>query len=559
MVTILPLLALAVACAATFLPGPDLPVVDLGYELHQAISFNSTYGLYNFSNIRYAAPPVGDRRWKVPIPPTKNREKVQDGSVGRVCPGALPLWAGLSVSWLDSYANNKPVTVSTNVSSYPYTPPPQDGRTTEDCLFLDIIVPKTVFDRTNHKRSNDKNLAPVMVWLHGGGQTSGEKAQYDASGLIQRSLHDDDGIVFVEINYRLGAFGWLAGDHKSDVMPNLGLHDQRLALKWINDNIHLFGGDGTQVTVIGESAGGMSIIHQITAYGGLLGQAPFQQAIIQSGGWVPVITKKQQNATLKQFLDLLGVKTIKEARKLPSDKLIAANAFQVYYSPWATFTYGPVVDNNFIPDFAWRLLLEGKFDEAVNVMMGHNSNEGLLFTNPDSRNSDAFLANLLAAAPISLENAKYIAEVLYPPIYDGSHGYKDPVQRVALFTSEWALNCYTDDLRRANNNETYAYQFSIPPGLHAQDVPYTFYQKGSTLTSILFNIPVSNVTVALAMQDWFTSFALHGSPYSDLAPEIRVQGPDARLMDIGQNSFNVIHDPNDNPRCRFWQTVPYIE
>ena len=87
-------------------------------------------------------------------------------------------------------------------------------------------------------------------------------------------------------------------------------------------------------------------------------------------------------------LGILSVKTIEVARKLPLGKLIAVNAFQVYYSPRASFTYDPVVDGSFVPDFAWRLLLESKFDHDVNVMTGHNSNEGLLFTSPNNRQSD---------------------------------------------------------------------------------------------------------------------------------------------------------------------------
>jgi carboxylesterase type B len=419
-----------------------------------------------------------------------------------------------------------------------------------------------------------------MVWIHGGGQISGEKAQLDASGLIKRSMDEGDGIIFVELNYRvsikipmeyeapqtnltllkLGAFGWLAGDVKSDGIANAGLYDQRFALKWVSDNIHLFGGDRAQVTVIGESAGGSSIIHQITAYGGAKGPAPFQRVILQSAGWVPVITEKQQDDTMTQFLSLLGVTTIQDARKLSADKLIAANAYQVYYSVWGQFTYGPVVDYSFVLTFPWRLLLENKFDHDVKIMIGYNSHEGLLFTSPDSRNSSAFEDFVLAASPsIPVEIAEYIANFVYPPIYDGSYGYTDPVQRVALFVQEWALVCNDDYLRRAYHDKTYAYMFSIPPGLHGQDVPYTFYEQGSTLTSILFGIPVSNVTVALAMQDWFTSFAQQGEPESDLAPEFPQNGPHARLMDIQQNNFKIIHDPTDNSRCRFWQTVPYTE
>ena len=91
----------------------------------------------------------------------------------------------------------------------------------------------------------------------------------------------------------MGAFGWLAGPTlQSDGTANAGLYDQRLALEWVEKNIHLFGGDPCRVTVLGESAGGGSIMHQITAHGGLKGPAPFQQAIMQSPGLYVEITRR---------------------------------------------------------------------------------------------------------------------------------------------------------------------------------------------------------------------------------------------------------------------------
>ncbi|CAG7920385.1 unnamed protein product [Penicillium olsonii] len=555
MICLLILLTLASAWNTMTSPGHDLPVVDLGYELHQAISFDSEYGLYNFSNIRYAAPPLGDLRWKMPVAPETNRTHVQIGDIGRVCPGALPLWGLLQAQWLSTYWQNATLGISPDLSSYPYQPLPPDGRTTEDCLFLDIIVPKAIFERES---SENKSLAPVLVWIHGGGQVYGEKAENDPSGLIKRSMDGNDGIVFVEINYRLGVFGFLAGNISKDEIANIGLHDQRFALQWVAENIHLFGGDATKVTVMGQSAGAGSIVHHITSYGGGGGPLPFQQAITQSPGWVPVISEKQQTATREQFLRILGVSTIDDARKLPSDKLIAVNAFQIYYSsPWGSFPYGEVTDGDYVPDYPWKLLLEQRFHRSLNIMTTHTHDEGLLFTGPESLNGDAFESAVRSYVRISEETAHYIANVLYPPSYDGSYGYTDSVQRWALFVGDWGLTCNVDHLRRAYDNQTYAYQFSIPPALHAEDIPYTFYKKGSTLGSIFFNRPVANVTVASAMQDWITSFVLYGEPKSKLAPTITRQGPSAQLIDTRIDSFGLIHDRTDGPRCQFWQTVQY--
>lgn len=187
----------------------------------------------------------------------------------------------------------------------------------------------------------------------------------------------------------MGAFGWLAGDSlTANGTANAALHDQRLALEWVYNNIHLFGGDPQRVTVMGESAGGGSIMHQVTAYGGIGGPAPFQQAILQSPGWFPLPAENQQEDTLQQFLDVLNVSSVEEARQLSSQKLIAANAYQVATkSSYGTFTYGPVVDGTFVPELPGKLLLEGRFDRNLRIMVGHNANEGLLFTPPSSNNS----------------------------------------------------------------------------------------------------------------------------------------------------------------------------
>lgn len=219
MLVFLPILTLASVCFAS-----NLPIVDLGYELHQALSFNvsipqfratfqpthiltstqDTSGLYNFSNIRYAAPPLADLRFRAPVLPERNRTKVQDGSVGRICPQATPIWEQyIMPEFLLSLAEGVPFNQSTNISSYPYVPQKLDARTTEDCLFLDVIVPQKVFNRSQGIRSSRKRLAPVLVWIDGGGYVAGDKTQLNPAGLVQRSTVTGDGVVFVSMNYRV--------------------------------------------------------------------------------------------------------------------------------------------------------------------------------------------------------------------------------------------------------------------------------------------------------------------------------------------------------------------
>jgi carboxylesterase type B len=143
----------------------------------------------------------------------------------------------------------------------------------------------------------------------------------------------------------------------------------------------------------------------------------------------------------------------------------------------------------------------------------------------------------------------YILNVLYPPVYDGSHGYKDSIERTSLSIADLIFRCNTDYLSRAFYGDIYAYEFSIPPALHGQDVAYTFFNKGAE--------GIANVTVALAMQDYFTSFIQHGAPKSQLGPVFKMRGKDAQLVKIGNHTIQPVQDPTDSERCRFWQTAPY--
>ena len=387
---------------------------------------------------------MGDLRFRAPLPPQGRNTTVDNGSVGRVCPQATPAWELIAAVFDPDYLEGKPFNLSATVAalaSESGAVPSIDPRTTEDCLFLDVVVPEKILESA----SNSTNLtpaAPVLVWIYGGGFTAGDKTEYSPAGLIQASqVNNTQGIIFVALNYRLGALGWLAGPTlQSDGTANAGLYDQRLALQWVQDNIHTFGGDPNRVTVLGESAGGGSIMHQITAFGGLKGPAPFQQAILQSPAFQNIASNLQQETTFDAFLSLLNVSTIEEARQLPSDALIKANIIQVANSSYGDYTFGPVVDGLFAPAIPGKLLLQGSYDHSLSLMLGHNADEGLIFTNPAIENNTSFNAYLLSSFPtISSSAASYIEDVLYPPIMPGTlgtTGYADETGRVVLIISE---------------------------------------------------------------------------------------------------------------------------
>ncbi|KAK5113500.1 hypothetical protein LTR62_003369 [Meristemomyces frigidus] len=538
----------------------SLPIVDLGYELHQAALYNSTGGFYNFSNIRYAAPPLGENRFTVPKAPAVNRSSVQTGSQGRICPQANPAWLLIAGAYIPQYLAGKTnfteaefANLTSSASSGGL--PAQDPRTTEDCLFLDVVVPEQIFN------SRDSGYgAPVLVWIYGGGYTAGSKSDSgNPAGLLARSENNNStGVIYVSMNYRLGAFGWLSGPtFQANGTANAGLYDQRFALEWVQANIAKFGGDPNRVTVFGESAGGGSIMHQITAYGGLNGSAPFQQAVTQSPGFQPIVSNQQKEQIFNGYLSLLNVSTIEQARQLPSSALITANIIQVGLTAYGGFTYGPVVDGDFVPALPGELLARGQFDKSLRVMVGHNADEGLLFTSPFIQNNSDYAALIaeelptIRAWPAVLD---YVVNTLYPPIFDGSQamGYRNQIGRAAATVSELIFTCNTFYLDEAYNNNTYSYFFSIFPALHGMDIPYTYYNGlGSSVTN------AAEANVAIALQEYITHFAETGNPNEQGVPYFRMYGQNATVQDLNITGLSQIRDPTANARCDFWQKALY--
>lgn len=357
--------------------------------------------------------------------------------------------------------------------------------------------------------------------------------------------------------------GWLAGStFAEEGLPNAALYDQRLAFEWVQKYIHLFGGDPTRVTVIGESAGAGSIMHQITAYGGET--APFAQAIMQSPGFPPVAGDAEQVATYEsvltqaQALISVNITDVAALRTLDFTTLANLNSIVVARSaPYGTFTFGPVVDGTFVPALPGKLLLEGKFDSCINVMVGHNSNEGYFFTSPFLATEAELAANLETVIPTaSNETIAYIMDVLYPPVYNGTYGYTTLFERSTLVTAEVSFTCNTRYFDLAFNNATHAYYFTVPPGLHGEDIAYTFF-NGDTTTSD-DGLPV-NATVATTLQRYITNFALSGGdPNGAGVPFFPSYQSNATVVELGITGLGDLSvDTTANARCDWWMQALY--
>ncbi|MCJ1432715.1 hypothetical protein MMC27_002072 [Xylographa pallens] len=508
-------------------PNPSfLPVVDLGYVLQRATSYNYTSGTYNFSNIRYAQPPVGELRFQAPQSPEINRT-VHTGENGHICYQAIPNWFNsvplvtpqlVNATVNSTYANASEHVIPLSPSQI-QLPMPNES---EDCLFLVVHVPeKTFYDRHND------NGAAVIVWIHGGGLTMGWKDdQYDPSGLLAQSvLQTGKEVIFVALNYRLGAFGWSGGPSLQwDGVANAGLLDQRFAID------------------VGESAGALSVLAHLTSYGGEHGPVPFQQSLTQSALGIANPPSVGEDI-FQSLLRTANIASVQEARALSSEELRVTNYIQVSGSQWGSFTYIPVIDGTYVPNQPIRSLLDGKFHQNVRIMQGHNANEGFIFTPPYTDTAsgyDTFVSTLLNSTDI-----EQVTQTLYPPIFDGSYGYINNIQRAALTVGNLNFVCASTALTRAVDNCTYSYIFEVPPAIHTEDLAYTFY-TGPTQPQD------PNSMAAVNVQRWVASFAVEGKPAAIGMEEFGEYGQDGMVQTVALIGVGREVDPAVAQRCDFW-------
>jgi para-nitrobenzyl esterase len=241
-----------------------------------------------FLGLPYAAPPVGDLRWKAPQPPVKwmgERDATKYGA--RCAQGHVHD----DMSFLDSGES-------------------------EDCLFLNVFAPAA---------ATRKSKLPVMFWIHGGGYFSGANSEPRHSGEFFAAK----GVVLVTINYRLGVFGFLAtadlAKEANGAAGNYGLLDMVAALEWVKANIKKFGGDPENVTIFGESAGSFAVS---TLMASPLARGLFEKAIGESGAAfsdvLPTDTLEVREKTDGAWVASLGVNTLAEFRSWPTEKILAA-------------------------------------------------------------------------------------------------------------------------------------------------------------------------------------------------------------------------------------------
>lgn len=389
----------------------------------------------SFKGIPFAAPPVGENRWRAPQPSKDWR-------------GVLKAYefAPVSMQVRQEIDDN-------NIYTREWAVEP-DIAMDEDCLYLNVWTPAN--------RADEK--LPVYVWYFGGGLQVGHTAEmeFDGERIARR------GIVVVTINYRLNVFGFLCHPEITAESPeapaNFGHLDQQAATRWVKRNIAAFGGDPDNITIGGQSAGGGSVMSQLTSpqNNGL-----FQRAIVQSGVFTELypgvrtprflrdITEAEQEGV--QFFEFLGISSLVEARKLDAvslrDKMLEYNAF-----------WGTVVDNKFSVGNAFELFLQNKRLQ-VPVMFGHTSSE--FFSAPEADSLDE-IKNL--AVNLFGDDANEFLEVCGFP----SGNFDEVLKKASVSGIEYAIR-----IAGQANADTGAnlplYYYNFDAGIPGWDNPGTFH------------------------------------------------------------------------------------
>jgi para-nitrobenzyl esterase len=432
-----------------------------------------------FEGIPYAAPPVGERRWKSPEPPSRWTAPLDATKPGPTC-----AQTGDFIGDVPSVA--------------------------EDCLTLNVTAPR------------DARKLPVMVWIHGGGFFSGSGGIYKADTLATKG-----DVVVVSLNYRLGVFGFLASD-KIPGSGDYGLEDQQRALRWVRGNIARFGGDPSQVTLFGESAGGISACSHLAAPGSA---GLFQRAIIQSGpcamtdqwpypvdgNWVP---RPREDA------EAVGAKLMADLHCADVTCLRAAKVEDLLADSAGGNGYGPVYGGGgVLPVSPVEAIATGRFNR-VPVIQGTTRDEHQTFqaaiegfmgrpTNADDYHNDLDTFFGPRAAAIKFR---------YPL------GDKAPGTVLASVWTDhaWACTALRSNKDLARYTPTYTYEFaddkapwfaeSAPPSFptgayHAAELQYLFPGVYGSKP-----LPAPQRRLADQMISYWTAFARSGDPNSATTP-----------------------------------------
>lgn len=478
-----------------------------------------------FLGIPYAAPPVGDLRFRPPQRHAAWTTPIQP-KLGAFCP------------------QNRPTAIGS-----------------EDCLYLNVYTP------ANSAAAN----VPVMVWIPGGGfvQGSASSPYYDGQYIAEQA-----GVIVVTVTYRVGALGFLTSpaldkESTQGVSGNYGLLDQRAALRWVKRNIEAFGGNPRNVTVFGESAGADSIDYQLSAPAT---KGLYDRAIIESsvaGLLIPslpiAVAESTGGAGVVSAVGCAGAADVVAClRALPATAFLAPAATQ----PGSSL---PVVDGVVVPQVPLQAFKSGQFNH-VPIILGSNHDEGTAFVWPiEAALGGALTAEGYAAQVQKLYRGNAAAVQAEYPV----GAYPSPIQALATIYTDGNVACPTEQKREALSGyvRVFGYEFNEPnpaqasllgppePGLaygdyHTADLPYVFgvtAPNGDRLTA------AKDLALSHRIIKYWTNLAKLGDPN---VPEFQLplwfDYRSTRLLLSLRDEVTYLPASQfkSNHHCGFWNTLP---
>jgi len=420
--------------------------------------------------IPYAAPPVGDLRWKSPEPAAKWKGERDATKFGAHC-AQNAVFADMIF---------------------------QDSGGSEDCLFLNVYAPAT---------ADENSKLPVMYWIHGGGYSggSGDEPRHNGDFLPLK------GVVLVTINYRLGVFGFLAtsdlAKEQGGSAGNYGLEDMVAGLKWVKDNIKNFGGDPSNVTIFGESAGSFAVstLMVVPSAQGLFQKVIGESGAVLASGPLGMPTLADREDKDAKFVDALHVDSLAALRALPTQAILDA-AKKPGYSFW------PLIDGKFIAEPPADTYAAGK-QAHVPLLGGWNADEGSFFA---MRGMTVAQWKEFAQKNFGDRAAEFLK--LYPGDTD-AQALRSAIdfgsdQFIAFGTWKWI-----EAHRKTGDSPVYRYHFEWPatpskfhPGtfvFHSDDIEYVF---GTLDTRPGFKVRPEDRSMSEEMMSYWTNFAKTGDP-----------------------------------------------
>jgi para-nitrobenzyl esterase len=469
---------------------------------------NADRSVVSFKKVPYAAPPIGELRWKPPL-------RAQD-------------WTG--VRRADEFG---PACLQTEVFGNLHL---RTEQSSEDCLFLNVWVPNR----------NTKTKFPVIVWIYGGGFVTGDSSEprYDGENLAKK------GVIVVIPNYRLGVFGFLSHPELTKESPNkasgnYALLDQVAALQWVARNIASFGGDPDNVTLAGQSAGSFSVSVLMASP---LAQGLFQKAIGESGGFYPPLTPlAEAEKTGEEFLRSVGASSIAAMRNKSGAELLQAAA-----NYKGGFAFDSTLDGHVLPIDPVIVYKKGR-QSRIPLLAGWNADEGKMsfLSAPQKTTAKSFAE--LANSRFGADAAEFLK--FYPA--DSDEQAKTSAEKLAdddfsgFSTWKWI-----EMHRKTGSSRVYQYHFEQVPAVgpgelvgskHSDEIEYVFQtlnsRKGVHWTAMDYEL-------SDMVSSYWVNFAKFGDPNSKASthwPEYS----SADSFQVMHLSGSDIHASPDAARSRY--------